>query len=144
MGAAVQICRAEHILDLRHRILRAGLPSETARFEGDEAPSTVHFCATLGDGRVVGCVSLMRCGIDGADAWQLRGMAVEPDMQRAGVGRLLLREAEAHAKKAGPPHLWCNARVSAANFYERHGWVTVSKPFDIPNAGPHVRMTREL
>jgi hypothetical protein len=40
--------------------------------------------------------------------------------------------------------LWCNARVPAANFYRKLGWQVVSEVFEIPTAGPHVRMTKAL
>jgi hypothetical protein len=36
------------IMPLRHRILRAGLPFETARFEGDEEATTRHYVAFAG------------------------------------------------------------------------------------------------
>jgi GNAT superfamily N-acetyltransferase len=131
------------VVDLRHEVLRAGLARETAVFDGDDEPATAHFAAVRG-GIVVGCVTIMRRPHEGRDAWQLRGMAVAPDLQRGGVGARLLRAAEDHVRHApdAPRQMWCNARVPASGFYVRHGWRVVSAPFDIPTAGPHVRMAK--
>lgn len=133
----------EEILDLRHRILRAGLPVETARFAGDEAASARHFAAFEGQ-RVVGCLTLHLNDWDGRPAYQLRGMAVEAEWQRSGVGRRLLEAAEAYVRTTVVGVMWCNARVPAAGFYERAGWTVMSDEFEVPTAGPHVRMVRRL
>jgi len=45
---------------------------------------------------------------------------------------------------AAPRLLWCNARVPAVGFYESLGWRVVSERFEIPTAGPHVKMVRRL
>src|SRR5690606_30254682 len=75
---SVSICSVsiDIILPLRHRILREGLPFESARFEGDEEPASRHFAAWDGE-RVVGCVSVHRRALDAMTpvGWQLRGMA---------------------------------------------------------------------
>jgi GNAT superfamily N-acetyltransferase len=134
----------EEITDLRHVILRAGLPRESAIFDGDDETTTAHFAAA-DDACVVWCVTLMRRPFDDQDAWQLRGMAVVPHLRGAGVGAKLLAQAEQHVRDAGGPTiLWCNAREPAVGFYARHGWQIVSDRFDIPTAGPHFRMVRRL
>jgi len=149
----IQIRRVdvEKILDLRHRILRAGLPPEAARFEGDEAPTTLHWAAFALDaagregGRAIGCLSLMLNSLDAEPAWQLRGMAVDGPQQRNGLGRTLLARAEEAAASEGKAGwLWCNARVPAAGFYQKQGWTTISEVFEIPAAGPHVKMSKKL
>jgi hypothetical protein len=42
--------------------------------------------------------------------------------------------------------LWCNARrtIPAAGFYQKQGWTIVSDIFEIPTAGPHVKMSKRL
>ena len=136
-------------MGLRHRVLRAGLPAESAHFEGDDEPRTVHLAAVLDGGAVVGCLTLLRRpwtagGIE-EPAWQLRGMAVDPLSQRTGVGSALLAAADRTvAASGGPALLWCNARKVALGFYETHGWRVASDEFDIPTAGPHRRMIRRV
>ena len=142
MKAAIEIRPAapQEVIDLRHAVLRAGLPRETAIFSGDDDPATRHFVATSA-GEVVGCVTLLPSTVDGQPAWQLRGMAVTPRLQRGGVGAQLLAAVERFvASEQAPRLLWCNARVPASGFYQRHGWTIVSDVFEIPSAGPHVRM----
>ena len=128
------------ILDLRHRILRAGLPWETASFEGDDAATTLHFAAES-DGKIVGCATIMLNEWQGEAAWQVRGMAVDESSRGTGIGRCLLDAIDA----AGEVRLlWCNARTPAVDFYKRSGWQVVSEVFDIPTAGPHVKMIKQL
>lgn len=131
-------------IPLRHRVLRAGLPEETAVFEGDREPDTRHFVAER-DGRILACATLVRREWQGRPAWQLRGMAVEPEQQRSGVGGQLLRHVETWVHDYSPLRtLWCNARSPAVRFYLKHGWRVVSEEFEIPTAGPHYRMHKDL
>ena len=135
---------ADELIDLRHRVLRAALPRESAIFDGDLEPTTAHVGAFDDEGRLVGCVTLVRRPTpEGAAAWQLRGMAVDAEHRQSGVGAALLRALDAHvAGSDGPRQLWCNARVPAVGFYERHGWRVASETFEIPTAGPHRVMTK--
>jgi GNAT superfamily N-acetyltransferase len=135
----------DEILDLRHRILRAGLPLETARFEGDQEAETRHLAAVDGGGRIIGCLSLLLRPWQDQPAWQLRGMAVDSHVQRRGVGRSLLAAAEQEVLGDGRLRLlWCNARQSAIGFYEKGGWQIASEPFVIDVAGVHRRMIKRL
>jgi predicted GNAT family N-acyltransferase len=133
----------EEILPLRHRILRAGLPPEAASFEGDHEAGTRHYAAVSGDEPAC-CLSLMLSEWEGRPAWQLRGMATAEVLQGRGLGRRLLEMAVAEAEYDEPGRLfWCNARTSAVGFYENLGWRVMSEPFDVPTAGPHVKMLFE-
>jgi len=125
------------IIDLRHRVLRAGLPRESAHFSGDD--SAVHFAALL-EGRAVGCCTLMPSRHEGNAALQLRGMAVEPSLQRSGIGVKLLVEAEIEAKRRKIKTIWANCRTPAVPFYKRAGWQIISEEFQIETAGPHFKM----
>ena len=131
------------IWPLRAEVLRDGQPPESARFYGDHDPRTLHLAALGDGGRVIGCLSLMVRPMPGAPAWthQLRGMAVHPEHRGRGVGGRLLEQLQ---RLAGEAAVWCNAREAAVGFYQRHGWVAVSEPFDIPHHGPHRRMVRPL
>jgi GNAT superfamily N-acetyltransferase len=69
-------------------------------------------------------------------------MAVADDYRNKGVGRLLLEEVDRGVSQSPVRLLWCNARVPASGFYQKHGWLVVSEVFEIPTAGPHVRMIK--
>ncbi|MEM1208099.1 MAG: GNAT family N-acetyltransferase [Planctomycetota bacterium] len=131
------------ILPLRHRILRPGLPPDTARFSGDADPDTLHLAAYDAeppDAHVVGCVSIYAAPdpTPGSDRrHQLRGMAVDDNQRGRGIGAALLDDVH---RRYSPRTLWCNARTPAERFYLNHGWQTVSEVFDIPTVGPHVVM----
>lgn len=134
---------AEEVIDLRHLVLRAGLPRESAIFDGDRDPATIHLGAFVAE-QLVGCASILRNPLAGEPALQLRGMAVHPNWQQRGVGRRLLAEIVAAGRASGVDLLWCNARKPAASFYQANGWEMISEEFIIPTAGPHFRMTKRL
>lgn len=134
----------DELIDLRHVVLRAGLPRDSAFFSGDDVPSSRHYGAFI-PGAAVACATVHRNSWQHQPAWQLRGMATAPAVRGGGVGRAILQFLEddlRHGAQVLP--LWCNARVPAVGFYRRMGWVVVSDVFDIPTAGPHVQMTRVL
>ncbi len=145
--AMIRVRRAasEEVIDLRHEVLRSGLPRKTAIFPGDDAPGTAHVVAVDGDD-IVGCATIVASAWEGKPAWQLRGMAVRPGCQRAGVGGMMLQQLHRLAQDApeGAQALWCNARSPAVGFYERHGWTIASDEFVIETAGPHYKMTFKL
>jgi N-acetylglutamate synthase-like GNAT family acetyltransferase len=134
---------AQEILELRHAVLRAGLPASEAVFEGDDAEQTFHIKAVDGE-KIVGCATLMLNAFGGEPACQLRGMAVDPAYQRGGIGRTMLRALDLVAKSKGMRLLWANARTPAVPFYVKYGWKVVSEEFDILSAGLHFKITRRL
>ena len=137
--------RVEELVDLRREVLRHGLPREATMFDGDDAPTTRHYGAFDG-GTAVGCATLMLTRWEGEPAWQVRGMATDDRFRSRGLGAALLGMAEAELIEecSAVRLLWCNARVPAVRFYEKLGWAVRCEPFDIPTAGPHVKMTKRL
>jgi GNAT superfamily N-acetyltransferase len=141
----VRLAAPHELVDLRWRILRDGLPRAEAVFAGDELATSIHVAATDAGGNVVGCATLHLNEWEGAPAYQLRGMATDPDLRRFGLGRRMLDLAEAEAaRRAVTRQFWCNARVPAIAFYQSLGWAVRSDEFHIPTAGPHRRMTKRL
>lgn len=148
----ITICRVsiDLIVDLRHRLLRAGMPKEAAQFPGDEETSTWHVglfhpCPADKDASVVSCASFMLDPYNSEPAWRLRGMCTDTPYQSRGFGGKLLACAEcAITKESNLRLFWCNARVPALAFYQRHGWQVDSEVFDIPTAGPHRRMVKRV
>ena len=137
----------DELLDLRHEVLRHGLPRVEAVFPGDEAPTARHYGA-FRDAQVVCCATLHANQWENEPAWQLRGMATAPGARRQGFGRRVMvfieQDLRAGAHGTTPALLWCNARVPAVAFYREMGWRVVSDVFEIPTAGPHVRMLKRL
>src|SRR5688572_13633278 len=88
-GVQVREAALDDVIDLRHRVLREGLPRESAVFAGDQDPGSRHFAAVC-DGRVVGCATLHASRWQDEPAWQLRGMATAPDFRGRRIGRAML------------------------------------------------------
>src|SRR4051812_16475110 len=131
----IRLARVDEIFDLRWNILREGMARTAAEFSGDDEPGTFHFGAFDRAGRNVGCASFMRRDWEGRAAWQLRGMAVSPELQKSGVGRRLLEPAEVTLPRAKySAQLWCNPRMPAVPFYRKLGWETVGAEFIVETA----------
>ncbi|MBM7807404.1 putative GNAT family N-acyltransferase [Geodermatophilus bullaregiensis] len=129
------------VLPLRSAVLRGGGP---AAMPGDDDPATVHLAARTPDGAVVGVVRLSPAPcpwrLHARAPWQLRGMATDATVRGAGTGRALVEAGRALVAARGGDLLWCNARESAAGFYERMGFAVVTDRFDVDPIGPHVGM----
>ena len=147
-GHQIEIRRAKlrEIIDLRWRILRAGLPRAAADFHGDDESTTHHFGAFLTESREnVGCATFVRRAWNDQPAWQLRGMGVREDLRGRGIGQQMLELAEQIlSQQKHSQQLWCNARTPATHFYQRLGWQRVGEEFVVPTAGPHFKMTKLL
>jgi predicted GNAT family N-acyltransferase len=121
---------------LRHQVLRFGLPETASVYPEDELPTTFHLAATV-DTEIVGCITVFPEAFEGEPGWRLRGMATADDRRGQGVGAAMLRDAQRRVVDLGGNLLWCNARLSAAGFYEGCGFGLVGPEFlgemDIPH-----------
>jgi len=114
--------------------------------EGDDAPTTVHFGVKIAN-EIVGIATLLAEPSPTAPdrpGYRLRGMATAPEVRGGGHGKALVRACLEHAARSGGEIFWCNARTTAAGFYERLGLRAFGPPFDLPGIGPHLRMVRDL
>ena len=145
-SVTVEEVTAEVTYPLRGLVLRPN--GGEIVWAGDEDPATVHLAARTVDGAVVGVVRFHPAPCpyrSGATApWQLRGMATDPTVRGAGVGRALVEEGRSRVAARGGDLVWCDARVPVIGFYERMGFTVVSEPFDKPGIGPHVGMLKDL
>lgn len=144
----MQICfiKSEEALPLRHALLRPKQPLEASRYPGDDMAPAFHLGAFSGED-LIGIASFYLQplpGESGEKVWRLRGMAVSPDHQRKGVGRDLIGRGLEELKKRDAGLLWCNARVSALQFYQALGFETVGEAFELPEIGWHYVMSIKL
>jgi GNAT superfamily N-acetyltransferase len=142
---AIRLLSATETHPIRLKVLRPGLPPESAVFDGDSDPGTLHLGAFL-EGKLAGVASLFRAPFQEvpAPALQLRGMATLPGYRGHGCGRLLVEACYSAALNRSVRTLWCNARESALGFYSKLGWEIVGSRFEIPTVGPHFQMIWRL
>ena len=148
MTLDVRRARVDEIFPLRHAVLRPGRPVTYSVYSEDDG--AVHIGA-WDDGELVGCATVFPDPWAGPDpapepaAWRLRGMAVDPSRQGAGIGGLVLAAAVEAATEAGAPLLWANARTAALRFYARHGFAVAGEEFVTPDTGlPHFPIVLRL
>ena len=84
---------------------------------------------------LTGVVSLFTNG----DVAQFRKMAVLPSDQGKGFGKQLLIYLIEYCKTQGIKNLWCNARISATDFYKKLGFETLDEPYE-RNQIPYIKM----
>ena len=110
-----------------------GIPAE---LEWDAADAECLHCVAF-DGRQP--VATGRLLPDG----HIGRMAVLATWRRSGLGGAILERLVAAARERGHPVALLNAQREVESFYRRHGFETVSEPFD--EAGiEHVAMRRAL
>lgn len=116
---------------------------------GDDDPAAVHLAALDDDGTLVGACLLLqrpyRNRPDQPDTWQLRGMATADGRRGQGIGTAVLATALDELRDRAATVVWCEARVSAVDFYAAHRFVIDSDVYLHSETGiPHRLMYRDL
>ena len=91
----------------------------------EEDAHGIHF-GGFDDNKLIAVVSLFQNGSD----IQFRKFAVQKDMQGKGYGRVLLQFITDFARVEGGMRIWCNARESAVNFYDKAGFTYTGETFE--------------
>ena len=138
--AAIGSRAHREMIALRHRVLRAplGLAFTPAQLAAEH--HQVHL-ALWRNRRVVGTTLLVPP--DDSGTARLRQMAVDPAFAGRGLGRALLRRAEAELAGWGTVRIVLSARQTARGFYERFGYVAQGDAFTEVTI-PHVQMVKLL
>jgi thiamine transport system ATP-binding protein len=134
---------AEDTHDLRRRVLREGRSDALVVFDGDGEAGTTQLGARDARGALVGVSTWLwlPCPVaSGGHDRQLRGMAVEPSRQGAGIGAALLTAGVDEAARLGATAVWANARDTALGFYARHGFEVLDAFVDETTGLPHHRI----
>ena len=119
-------------------------------YELDDAPESWHLGAIDPAGRVVAISSFYReaCPVrpQVAAAVLLQFMAVDPSVQRRGIGSAVLTEALARLRSSGTILLWASARENAVPFYQRFGFEVIEDSASIPveTGRPHRLIVLQL
>jgi len=121
----------------------------TVSHEMDAAPGAWHLGAVDARGRVVAISSfyVVPCPLrpEIRPAVRLQFMAVDPPVQRMGLGSAVMTEAIRRLKGTDAALMWASARDTALRFYERFGFITVEgSGFSGQTGRPHHIIVLEL
>lgn len=107
---------AEETLPLRHSVLWPDKPFEYVRVPDDDLG---YHAGGFIEGQLVSVISLFVN--EQTAVARFRKFATHPNFQSQGIGTQLLNHVIEKARQAGASELWCDARLTAAAFYERFG-----------------------
>ena len=138
----IQLSSSQTNYEVRHPVLRKGKPVESCRFENDDHPESIHLCAKKKD-IIIGVLSALPNNCPDfplKKSYQLRGIAVNHEFQRMGIGSLLVQKVEQQIRlNKSIEYIWLNARVNTKNFYLNLQYLPVGKVFNIIDIGMHQR-----
>lgn len=106
--------------DLRYKVLREPWGIQRGTEKDDYEPISKHYMAVDdATGKIVGVVKLMEK--EPGLGW-FSHMAVSPEYQKKGIGKLLLDMIEQEAKREGYRIIGCQARLNTTVFFEKAGY----------------------
>ncbi|MCL2884946.1 MAG: GNAT family N-acetyltransferase [Oscillospiraceae bacterium] len=107
--------------------------------EFDSLDDVCEHLLALDGGRPVGTARLYGHG----DVYHVGRICVAAARRGAGIGRALMKRAEARARERGASVLELSAQVQARAFYERCGYRAQGEAY-MEEHCPHVKMTKAL
>lgn len=134
----IEPIRAEQTLPIRHAILWPEKPFDYVRLPDDEQG---YHLGGFVDEQLVAVISLF---LDKPTATaRFRKFATEPAFQNRGIGTQLLNQVIDYARQMGMRLLWCDARLTAADFYRRFGMEPEGEEF-FKGAIPYSKFVMKL
>lgn len=125
-------------VDLRYRVLRQPLGLEFTDEQLADEANQIHMGAYL-SGQLVGCLVLV---VVDDSTLKMRQVAVEPEMQRQGIGQKMVSYAEYYAIENGFCRIELHARNTAMQFYEDLGYAVLGDEF-IEVGIPHHMLVKD-
>ncbi|MHA4893149.1 GNAT family N-acetyltransferase [Pedobacter sp. PWIIR3] len=132
----IEQIRYELTWHIRHKVMYPSLPFERIKLKDDS--DGIHF-GLYADDKLTSVVSVFNKG----EVYRFRKLATLEEEQGKGFGSILLEHIILFAKNEGGSKLWCNARVSAANFYSKFGFIQRG-PYFVENDIDFVIMELDL
>jgi GNAT superfamily N-acetyltransferase len=121
---------------LRYSVLYEPLDIPESKVDWGDDGGSVH-CVAFADGNLAGYGRIVR----GANAAQIRHLAVAPQYRGQGIGSGLLDRLVTHARGYGARLVFLNARFTAMGMYREKGFHAVGAIFHTESTHlPHQRM----
>lgn len=141
----VRFISSRDTLALRSKILRNNLPLSACVFATDSLDGAFHLGCFV-DEEVVSVASFFPNHYHNHQGvgYQLRGMATAAEFAGKGYGGALIDFAVSQLNATKATYVWCNARTSAIEFYQKKGFELSSSEFEIEGVGPHYEMILNL
>lgn len=114
------------VVDLRNRVLRIPLGLNLNQLDTAYDPRQVILVHTSQQNVVNGCLMLLPLT---HSIIKMRQVAVDPDCQKTGIGKKLIREAEAFAREEGFTTISLHARCNVVRYYESLGYALDGEEF---------------
>ena len=144
MNLDIKKITVEETYAIREKELRKNMDL-SAQFSGDFDKDTLHL-GLFRNNKLVSIVSFMKKNnnLFTGEQYQLRGMATLEDFQGNDYGKMLILRAEEILKNKNIEIVWCNARITALEFYKKRGYLIIGAEFNIPQIGGHFLMSKNL
>ena len=126
---------------LRYRVLSEPWGHSKGTEKDDYEPISEHFMAVNQKGDVVGVVKLYE---KDKEVGHVSHLAVAPEVQRKGIGHLLLDTVEQRARERGYRTLGTMARATATVYFEKYGFHVAGMPAPHIGTTPLVWMEKPL
>ncbi|RYP93069.1 hypothetical protein DL770_000815 [Monosporascus sp. CRB-9-2] len=142
LSLTVRAISASETYALRHAVLWPQKPMSYVQLPEDAAGQ--HFGAFVSsDDASEELVSIISLFIEGNGKARFRKFATATSWQGKGIGSALLAYTIEAAAKRGARSIWCDARQSALQFYERFGMNSEGEVF-FKGEVPYLRVSKGL
>ena len=139
MDFTIRIITAAETIPLRHSVLRPHQPVAACDYPGDDDEVNFHIGAFYKEELISVASYFLEIypELEGTPQYRLRGMATATAFRGKGAGSQLLEKGNEILLEKGVPVWWCNARISAAGYYEKAGLSQLGEIFEIKPIGMH-------
>ncbi len=129
----------DRVVELRYKVLREPLGMAYTAEQLAAESNYVHL-ALLQAGEVVACLYFY---VQAEGQVRVKQVAVRPDLQGKGLGRVVMEAAESLSARLGAREVVLNARQAAYEFYKHLGYEEYGEPFEEVGI-PHRSMRKAL
>ena len=146
MNLTIKLIKSNELLLIRSKILRNNKDPKECTYNGDNRKDSFHLGAFISN-KLVGAVTLIKNECDKMkieNCYQMRGLCIEFEYQKKGIGRELVEKVEKKLKQMNVKNVWMNARESALNFYLKLNYQNSNIKYSIGQIGLHYLMYKEL